>query len=80
MPILIQHKRSLRADHTFMKVVETVGICAVDLIDAWTNPNEHALTGTIKICNGCYIGYPFSNSYCPACRSDYHRTHKFCSS
>ncbi|KAL8862456.1 MAG: hypothetical protein Q9178_000953 [Gyalolechia marmorata] len=24
MPILIQHKRSLRADHTFMKVVETL--------------------------------------------------------
>ncbi|KAL8923528.1 MAG: hypothetical protein Q9172_003064 [Xanthocarpia lactea] len=42
MPILIQHKQSLRADHTFMKVVETVGMFAVDLIDAWTNPNEPA--------------------------------------
>ncbi|KAL8915450.1 MAG: hypothetical protein Q9171_000014 [Xanthocarpia ochracea] len=78
MPILIQHKRFLRADHTFMKVVETVGMFAVDLIDAWTNPNEH---GTVTTCYNCSIYFPPSNSYCPVCRSSgYLRTNNFCSS
>ncbi|KAL8809843.1 MAG: hypothetical protein Q9223_004556 [Gallowayella weberi] len=39
-PTLIQHKRHLRSDDKFMAVVQTHGEFAVDLLDAWTDPNQ----------------------------------------
>ncbi|KAL8758873.1 MAG: hypothetical protein Q9199_001162 [Rusavskia elegans] len=45
VPTLIQHKQASRSDDAFRKVVGTVGEFAVDLIDAWTDPNQGSPTG-----------------------------------
>ncbi|KAL8684186.1 MAG: hypothetical protein Q9224_006537 [Gallowayella concinna] len=39
-PTLIQHKQHLRSDNKFMDLVRTHGEFAVDLLDAWTNPDQ----------------------------------------
>lgn len=58
VPTLIQHKQALRSDDAFRKVVETVGEFAVDLIDAWTDPNHQGSQTSFLQCNYCLKLYP----------------------
>ncbi|KAI4099365.1 MAG: hypothetical protein LQ339_006040 [Xanthoria mediterranea] len=66
VPTLLQHKEILRADDTFMNVVETHGEFARDLINAWTNPN-HRPRAFFK-CDYCDRLYP--NSYVGHCAGE----------
>ena len=63
VPILLQHQEELRADDTFMNVVETHGEFARDLINAWTNPNHQPRT--FFKCDYCDRLYP--NTYVGNC-------------
>ncbi|KAL8778190.1 MAG: hypothetical protein Q9213_007526 [Squamulea squamosa] len=53
VPILVQHKQKLRTDEAFMKLVETHGEFAVDLINAWTNPNQQDAQRSFLQCRHC---------------------------
>lgn len=69
VPTLIQHKQALRSDDAFRKVVGTVGEFAVDLIVAWTDPNQGSPTFFLQ-CQYCHKLYP--NTHTGACQGSGH--------
>ncbi|KAL8790913.1 MAG: hypothetical protein Q9213_000338 [Squamulea squamosa] len=71
LPILTQHKDSLRSDSAFMDVVKNYGEFAIDVIDAWTKPNPQDIQKTFLQCDGCNCLYP--SDYTDVCIVDYQR-------
>lgn len=79
VPTLLQHKKALREDETFMEVVQSHGDFAVDLVDAWGGRKSagHAkikLTSTTSSTGSwdeeCFISSTGSDGMvcCPDCR------------